>query len=70
MRTLTDACWVLAIGWVGVGIAAFVYAWLSKRRFGLFNKGEPEREALIPPKILSDAAKAIGQAGKNSTKQA
>jgi hypothetical protein len=38
VRTLTKVCWGLAIGWVGVGIAAFLYAWLSKRRFGLFDK--------------------------------
>ena len=41
VRTLTKVCWGLAIGWIGVGIAAFVYAWLSKRRFGLFDKSKP-----------------------------
>jgi hypothetical protein len=40
--TLTITCWVLAIGWVGVGIAAVVYVCVSKRKCGLFSKQKLE----------------------------
>jgi hypothetical protein len=59
MDTLTTICWVLGVGWVSVGAAAFVYACFSKKRYGpfthMYTRAKP-----APRTAVKEKSRALG----------